>query len=74
MLKLEGGVQANKWNNIQIEALDDKIELFSNGVLIANLPNTNRPLLNHVDVYAGDKYHPAANAVIKDLKFTPLIK
>lgn len=66
------GIEANAWHDIKVEAIGDKISLFINNELKESLPNTNRPSLSEVKVYAGDKFHNPANAKISDLIFTPL--
>jgi len=66
------GIQGNTWNEVKVEAIGDKISLFINNELKGSVPNTNRPSIPEVKVYAGDRFHTAANAKISDLTFTPL--
>jgi len=71
--KFVGGVQANIWNQIKITAIGDKIRLYINDRFARELPNTNRPLLPEVKVYAADSFSNTANANIKNLSFVPYI-
>ena len=65
------GVVGNKWNDIKVEAIGDKITLFINNVNKGTLPNTNRPE-RELKLYVSDKHHKAANAKIADLSLTPV--
>lgn len=66
----KSGVQGNMWNDIKVEAIGDKINLWINGELTGSLSNKNRASVPEVRVYAGDIFHDAANAKISDLTFT----
>merc|ERR1712151_632969 len=68
----KNGIVGNTWNEVKVEAIGDKISLYINDELKGSLSNSNRPILPEVKVWAGDKYHRAANAKISDLTFTPL--
>jgi len=68
----KNGIVGNTWNEVKVEAIGDKISLYINDELKGSLSNSNRPILPEVKVWAGDKFHRAANAKISDLTFTPL--
>lgn len=65
------GIEANKWNDIKVEAFGDEIKFYINGILKGTNPNTNRPPLDTINVYAGDSISDPADAIIRDFIFTP---
>ena len=66
------GVEQAKWNDIQVVGTDHEIELRINNISKGKLTNIDRPLLPKVEIYASDKFHILANAIIRDFKFVPL--
>jgi len=68
------GVQGNKENEIKVEAIGENINFYINGVMKGTVPNTDRPSLSELKVYAGDKFYKTADATISDLTFAPVEK
>jgi len=66
------GVEGNIWNKIKVTAIDDKVSLYINDNFVGELPNTNRPDLPEVKVYAGDSFHQSANGKLRNLSFVPV--
>ena len=66
------GVQGNTWNKIEVKAIGYYISLYINNIYCGYLPNTNRPNLSKLKVYAGDSFYNPANAKIRSLVFTPI--
>jgi len=64
-------VKFKEWNDFRVEALGDIITLYINGVEEGQLPNTDRTLLEKLDVYAGTDHYPSANGILRDYQFTP---
>merc|ERR1712151_636322 len=72
----DGSVSAvvmNQWNDIRVEAIGDVMKLYINDIWVVWLENINRPPVQKLDVYAGDPFNPAANALIRDFDFYNLI-
>ena len=67
-------LDANQESKVELITFDDTITLYVNEVkeVLMIVPSENRPLLEELQVHAGDDYHNEANAVIKDLVYTPL--
>jgi len=66
-------VKFKEWNDFRVEALGDIITLYINGVEEGQLPNTDRTLLEKLDVYAGTNHYTSPNGVIRDYQFTPIL-
>ena len=54
---------------MRVEAIGSEIKLFINNINKALKLNTNRPLVDHLDICTGDYDWLAAATIIKDLKF-----
>ena len=51
------GITGSTWNDVRVEAIEDEIKLYINDVLKGSVPNTDRPILNQVNVYANDSHY-----------------
>merc|ERR1712151_178482 len=67
---VDGVVESDAWYDIKAHADSDEITFYINGVKQGTLPNTNRPSLKDVKVYASDNFYSPANALMRDYKFT----
>jgi len=64
----------NKDNIVKLISFEDTLTLYINDVKEGSMivPLANRPLLEEMQVYVGDEFYDEANAVIKDLVYTPI--